>query len=116
MSEQYQLADLLHLMACLRHEQQGCPWDLKQTLDTIVPHTLDEVYEVIDAIDRKDYPHLQDELGDLLFQVVFYARICEEEQRFDFNAVVDGLVTAAPSSPCVSRWQLCQFRAGCRAQ
>lgn len=92
MAQQYQLADLLHLMACLRHQPLGCPWDLQQTLDTIVPHTLDEVYEVIDAIDRKDFPHLQDELGDLLFQVVFYARICEEDGHFDFNAVVDGLV------------------------
>lgn len=89
----YQLDDLLRLMAQLRDPDHGCPWDRKQDLASIVPHTLDEVYEVIDTIERLDYPHLQDELGDLLFQVVFYARICAEAGQFEFADVVDGLVT-----------------------
>ncbi|MEH6649318.1 MAG: nucleoside triphosphate pyrophosphohydrolase [Motiliproteus sp.] len=89
----YQLADLLRLMEQLRDPDYGCPWDRKQDLASIVPHTLDEVYEVIDTIERLDYPHLQDELGDLLFQVVFYARICAEAGQFEFGDVIDGLVT-----------------------
>ncbi|MEH6627334.1 MAG: nucleoside triphosphate pyrophosphohydrolase [Motiliproteus sp.] len=91
-SNRYQFNDLLRLMECLRDSESGCPWDQKQTLETIVPHTLDEVYEVIDTIERQDYPHLQDELGDLLFQVVFYAQICREQERFEFADIVDGLV------------------------
>lgn len=87
----YSLEQLLQLMRCLRDPENGCPWDIKQSLDTIVPHTLDEVYEVIDAIERKDMAHLRDELGDLLFQVVFYAQICAEEQQFDFHQVVDAI-------------------------
>ena len=78
----YKLDDLLHLMARLRDPQSGCPWDLKQTYATIVPHTLEEAYEVADAIERGDLDHLQGELGDLLFQVVFYAQIAREEGRF----------------------------------
>ncbi len=92
-SSAYQLHDLLSLMGCLRDRENGCPWDQKQTLETIVPHTLDEVYEVIDTIERKDYAHLQDELGDLLFQVVFYAQICQEQERFEFADIIDGLVS-----------------------
>ncbi|MEH6469807.1 MAG: nucleoside triphosphate pyrophosphohydrolase [Halopseudomonas sp.] len=88
----YQLEDLLRLMAQLRDVDHGCPWDRQQDLASIVPHTLDEVYEVIDTIERQDYPHLQDELGDLLFQVVFYAQICAEQERFEFADIIDGLV------------------------
>ena len=91
-TKQYGLDDLLFLMACLRDSQHGCPWDQKQTLASIVPHTLDEVYEVIDTIERLDYGHLKDELGDLLFQVVFYSQICDEESRFKFSDVIQGLV------------------------
>jgi ATP diphosphatase len=87
----YKLDDLLHLMARLRDPQSGCPWDLKQTYATIVPHTLEEAYEVADAIERGDLDHLQGELGDLLFQVVFYAQIAREEGRFEFDGVVDGI-------------------------
>ncbi|WP_295470787.1 nucleoside triphosphate pyrophosphohydrolase [uncultured Pseudomonas sp.] len=87
----YTLDDLLHLMARLRDPQYGCPWDLKQTYASIVPHTLEEAYEVADAIERGDFAHLQGELGDLMFQVVFYAQLAREEGRFDFNAVVDGI-------------------------
>ena len=87
----YTLEDLLHLMTRLRDPQSGCPWDLKQTYATIVPHTLEEAYEVADAIERGDLDHLQGELGDLLFQVVFYAQLAKEEGRFEFDGVVDGI-------------------------
>lgn len=87
----YQLDDLLHLMARLRDPQAGCPWDLKQTYASIVPHTLEEAYEVADAIERGDFAHLPGELGDLLFQVVYYSQLAREEGRFDFAAVVDGI-------------------------
>ena len=82
---------LLEIMARLRDPQTGCPWDLKQTYATIVPHTLEEAYEVADAIERGDFAELKDELGDLLFQVVFYAQIAREEGRFDFEAVAQAI-------------------------
>lgn len=88
----YSLDDLKTLMARLRDPDTGCPWDARQTFASIVPHTLEEVYEVVDAIEREDYPHLEDELGDLLFQVIFYSQIGQETQRFDFDSVVDNLV------------------------
>ncbi|SFC11777.1 ATP diphosphatase [Marinospirillum celere] len=88
---EYKLEDLLTLMARLRDPKDGCPWDLKQSWETIVPHTLEEAYEVADCIERGDLDHLKEELGDLLFQVVYYARFGEEEQRFDFHQVVDEL-------------------------
>jgi MazG family protein len=81
------LARLLALMARLRDPQSGCPWDLKQTFATIAPYTIEEAYEVADAIERDDREHLRDELGDLLFQVVFHARLAEERGWFDFAAV-----------------------------
>lgn len=87
----YHLDDLITLMARLRDPQTGCPWDLKQTWDSIVPHTLEEAYEVADCIEQADFEHLRSELGDLLFQVVYYSRFAEEEQRFDLHDVVDGL-------------------------
>jgi ATP diphosphatase len=87
----YQLDDLLHLMGRLRDPQHGCPWDLKQTYASIVPHTLEEAYEVADAIERGDFAHLPGELGDLLFQVVYYSQLAREEGRFDFAQVVDGI-------------------------
>jgi len=87
----YQLDDLLHLMARLRDPQHGCPWDLKQSYATIVPHTLEEAYEVADAIERGDFDHLPGELGDLLFQVVYYSQLAREEGRFEFSQVVDGI-------------------------
>ena len=88
----YSLDDLKTLMARLRDPDTGCPWDARQTFASIVPHTLEEAYEVADAIERKDYPHLEDELGDLLFQVIFYSQIGQESQHFDFDSVVDNLV------------------------
>lgn len=87
----YQLNDLLHLMARLRDPQYGCPWDLGQDYASIVPHTLEEAYEVADAIERGDFAHLPGELGDLLFQVVYYSQLGREEGRFDFARVVDGI-------------------------
>ncbi|GEK46775.1 nucleoside triphosphate pyrophosphohydrolase [Bisbaumannia pacifica] len=92
MSEpRYGLDDLLTLMAVLRDADQGCPWDLKQDWDSIVPHTLEEAYEVADAIERRAYAELPGELGDLLFQVVYYAQFGAEEGRFDFHDVVHAL-------------------------
>ncbi|WP_339082694.1 nucleoside triphosphate pyrophosphohydrolase [Pseudomonas sp. TMP9] len=87
----YQLDDLLHLMARLRDPLHGCPWDLKQSYATIVPHTLEEAYEVADVIERADFDHLPGELGDLLFQVVYYSQLAREEGRFEFAYVVDGI-------------------------
>lgn len=87
----YQLNDLLHLMARLRDPQHGCPWDLQQNYASIVPHTLEEAYEVADAIERGDFDHLPGELGDLLFQVVYYSQLAREEGRFDFATVVDAI-------------------------
>lgn len=88
----YSIDDLKVLMARLRHPETGCPWDARQTYKSIVPHTLEEAYEVADAIEREDYTNLKDELGDLLFQVIFYSQIGSEENRFNFDAVVDNLV------------------------
>ena len=87
----YQLNDLLHLMARLRDPQHGCPWDLQQDYASIVPHTLEEAYEVADAIESGDFEHLPGELGDLLFQVVYYSQLAQEEGRFDFATVVDAI-------------------------
>jgi ATP diphosphatase len=83
--------DLLAIMARLRSRDGGCPWDLEQTFETIAPYTIEEAYEVADAIDRKDYAHLRDELGDLLLQVVFHARMAEEAGHFAFADVVDAI-------------------------
>ena len=79
---------LLDIMVRLRDPQNGCPWDLQQTFATIAPYTVEEAYEVADAIDRKDLDALKDELGDLLLQVVFHARIAQEQGAFDFADVV----------------------------
>lgn len=87
----YKLDDLLQLMARLRHPEHGCPWDLKQSYASIVPYTLEEAYEVADAIERGDFDHLPGELGDLLFQVVYYSQLAAEEGRFGFAEVVDGI-------------------------
>lgn len=83
--------ELLKIMARLRDPQRGCPWDQKQTYRTIAPYTLEEAYEVADAIQRGDLDDLRDELGDLLFQVVFYSQIAHEEGHFDFADVARGI-------------------------
>ncbi len=78
-------------MARLRNPDGGCPWDAEQTFSTIAPYTIEEAYEVADAIERDDMPALRDELGDLLFQVVFHARMAEEAGLFDFDQVAGGI-------------------------
>ena len=81
-----------YLMARLRDKDSGCPWDLKQTYQSIAPFTIEETYEVVDAIEKGDLTHLKEELGDLLFQVFFYAQIAKEEGVFDLHDIADGLV------------------------
>lgn len=88
----YQLEDLLYLMERLRDPVDGCPWDVQQDYHSIVPHTLEEAYEVADAIERAAWDELPAELGDLLFQVVYYAQFGREQGRFDFSDVVDSSV------------------------
>jgi nucleoside triphosphate diphosphatase len=87
----HRIDDLLDIMARLRTPGSGCPWDLRQTFDTIAPYTLEEAYEVADAIARQDMPELRDELGDLLFQVAFHARMAQEQGAFAFADVVDAI-------------------------
>ena len=84
----FSIADLRQLMRRLRDPDTGCPWDLKQDFQTILPYTLEEVYEVIDAADNAEYPHLKEELGDLLFQILFLSQLAEEQAYFDFSDVV----------------------------
>ncbi len=83
--------ELLRIMARLRHPDRGCPWDLAQDFSSISPHTIEEAYEVDEAIARSDLAALRDELGDLLFQVVFQARLAEERGAFDFAGVVESV-------------------------
>lgn len=82
---------LLTIMSRLRDPESGCPWDQAQTYKTIVPHTLEEAYEVADTIEQGDFDGLCDELGDLLFQIVFYAQLASEDSRFDFSDVVKAI-------------------------
>jgi nucleoside triphosphate diphosphatase len=82
---------LLEIMAALRRPETGCPWDLAQNFSTIAPYTLEEAYEVADAIVRGDLADLKEELGDLLLQVVFHARMAEEQDAFDFGDVVQAI-------------------------
>jgi ATP diphosphatase len=82
------LTQLLSIMHQLRTPVTGCPWDLKQTFDSVVPHTIEEAYEVADAIANKDFDDLKGELGDLLFQVVFYAQMAKEQNLFEFDDVL----------------------------
>lgn len=85
------LTALLALMARLRDPQRGCPWDREQTFRSIAPYTIEEAYEVADAVERGEPAKLRDELGDLLFQVVFHARMAQERGWFDFAAVANGI-------------------------
>jgi ATP diphosphatase len=87
----HELLRLLRVMASLRDPVRGCPWDKKQSFDTIAPYTIEEAYEVADTIARRDWPALLDELGDLLFQVVYYAQMGAEAERFDFAAIARGI-------------------------
>jgi uncharacterized protein YabN with tetrapyrrole methylase and pyrophosphatase domain len=87
----YRIEDLLRVMARLRDPETGCPWDREQTFATIVPYTIEEAYEVADAIARSDLDGLKGELGDLLLQVVYHAHMAEEGGRFAFSDVVDAI-------------------------
>lgn len=87
----YTLDDLIAIMAQLRNPQGGCPWDLKQDFKSISPYTIEEAYEVVDAIDRGDKSDLCEELGDLLFQVVYHAQMASEEEAFVFDDVVQAI-------------------------
>ena len=87
------MADLLAVMAALRTPGSGCPWDLEQNFRTIAPYTIEEAYEVADAIERGDMGALKEELGDLLLQVVYHARMAEEQRAFAFADVVDAIAT-----------------------
>jgi MazG family protein len=85
------LARLLTIMATLRDPESGCPWDLRQSFETIAPYTIEEAYEVADAIEREDMVALKDELGDLLLQVVYHAQLASERGLFDFHDVADAI-------------------------
>jgi MazG family protein len=89
--KKHTLEDLLAVMARLRDPESGCPWDVKQSFTTIAPYTIEEAYEVADAIARADLDGLKDELGDLLLQVVYHAQMASEQSRFEFEDVVDGI-------------------------
>lgn len=112
------VARLLGIMARLRDPQRGCEWDIAQTFATIAPYTIEEAYEVADAIQRNDMPALRDELGDLLLQVVFHARMAEEAGHFTFADVAEAISTkmearhphlfgdqAANEQPREQRWE-----------
>ncbi|EDQ32801.1 MazG family protein [Hoeflea phototrophica DFL-43] len=85
------ISRLIEIMAALRHPETGCPWDIKQDFASIKPYTIEEAYEVADAIERNDPEDLCDELGDLLLQVVFHARMAEEQDLFSFEDVVEAI-------------------------
>lgn len=119
MTQVTSLQRLLTIMKKLRDPQTGCPWDRTQTFASIAPYTLEETYEVLDAIQRQDYEDLRDELGDLLFQVVFYAQMGQEQGLFDFqdicHAISDKLerrhphifgdASAADTAAVAARWE-----------
>jgi ATP diphosphatase len=90
-AERYSLADLLRIMERLRDPETGCPWDLKQDFRSIVPSTVEECYELAEAIEHDDFPNVAEELGDVLFQVVFYTQLGREQGLFDFHGIVHTL-------------------------
>ena len=85
------ITTLLETMRMLRDKDNGCPWDIEQTLESLSPCVVEEAYEVSDAIANKDYENLKEELGDVLLQVIFQAEIANESELFDFDEVVDSL-------------------------
>ena len=88
-----EIENLVEIMQQLRHPDSGCPWDINQNYKSILPYTIEEVYEVADAIEREDFSDLKDELGDLLFQVVFYAQLASEDGYFDLSDVIENIST-----------------------
>jgi ATP diphosphatase len=123
-----QITRLLGIMQRLRDPENGCPWDKEQTFATIAPYTLEETYEVLDAISREDFDDLRGELGDLLFQVVFYAQMAQEQNLFNFDDVcaaisdklerrhphIFGDAQAENSSEVLARWE--QIKSAERAE
>jgi len=95
LNESPSIEKLRWIMSALRDPKTGCPWDIKQDFASIVPHTIEEAYEVadavIDAVEQQDFSELEKELGDLLFQVVFYSQLGKEQKQFDFNSVVSAI-------------------------
>lgn len=95
-----EMQQLFEIMESLRNPNHGCPWDKQQTLHTLIPHSIEEVYELADAIENNDYEEIKNELGDLLFHIIFYAQITKEENRFEFkdvaNAVSEKLIRRHP--------------------
>ena len=89
--KQFDLTSLLQIMKTLRDPTKGCPWDQNQTIKSIVKYTIEEVYEVVEAIEKNDSNLLKIELGDLLFQIIFYCQISDEKNEFNFSDVVDGV-------------------------
>lgn len=85
------LETLLAIMSRLRDPEYGCPWDMRQDFQSIVPYTIEETYELVDAIDERDFEQIREELGDVLFQVVFYAQLASEQNLFDFQDVLAGI-------------------------
>ena len=111
-SAEAELRRLLDIMAALRDPATGCPWDKEQSFDTIAPYTIEEAYEVADAIAERDFAALPDELGDLLFQVVYHARMAEEAGLFGF-ADIAKMHQRQDDTPPSSRVRRCR-RTGCR--
>lgn len=85
---EYGIEDLRYLMRRLRDPKSGCPWDLKQNFQSLTSHTIEEAYEVVDAIEQDDMSHLREELGDLLFQIIFYSQLAEEQSQFSFDDII----------------------------
>ena len=88
---EYGIEDLRYLMRRLRDPKSGCPWDLKQNFQSLTSHTLEEAYEVVDAIEQDDMSHLSEELGDLLFQIIFYSQLAEEQSQFSFDDIISAI-------------------------
>jgi len=99
-NEQYNINDLIRVMAALRNPDGGCPWDLEQDFKSIIPYTIEEVYEVADAIDKGDMVNLREELGDLLLQPIYHAQMAAEQKHFDIHNVIhditDKMITRHP--------------------
>ena len=85
------MQQLLDIMRALRDPDSGCPWDRQQNFQSLIPYTIEEAYEVADAIERNNYGDIESELGDLLFQIVFYSQLATEQQAFDFNEVAQSI-------------------------
>jgi len=90
--KRYTIEDLLYLMQRLRDPEKGCPWDVKQTFTSIIPATLEEIYEVVDALEQNDMANLREELGDVLLHLVFYSQMASEQKFFTFADVAHGIV------------------------